>query len=128
MQTALYLYLTNIISGRIDKYNAQTGAWLGVFANGISDPTRMVIGPYSLLYLLQWAGSNRVLCYDLDGIFVDVFSNTGVNASIGIDRNFERILFVSSYYDHKIDGFDTAGNFITTFIDSALVWANQHLV
>jgi len=53
MQTALYLYLTNISSGRIDKYNAQTGAWLGVFANGISDPTRMVIGPYSLLYLLK---------------------------------------------------------------------------
>ncbi|MEZ4722555.1 MAG: T9SS type A sorting domain-containing protein [Flavobacteriales bacterium] len=112
--------IPNISTGRINTYNAQTGAWVGTFASGLSDPTRIVIGPDSLLYVLQWAGSNQVLRYELDGTFVDVFTNTGVNASIGIDWNSKGFLFVSSYYDAKVDCFDTAGNYVSTFVDSAL--------
>lgn len=112
--------ISNISTGRINKYDALTGLWVGTFAANLSDPTRMAIGPDSLLYVLQWAGTYQVKRYQLDGTFVDVFTNTGVNAAIGMDWNSQGYLFVSSYYDGKVDCFDTDGNFVTTYVDSAL--------
>ena len=87
--------ISNLNSGRITKYNSSTGEYIGDFATGISGPTRMKIGKDSLLYVLQWSGNGYVKRYELDGTFLDDFTNSNVPQSIGIDWDVNGNLYVS---------------------------------
>lgn len=113
--------ISNLNSGRITKYNIFSGEYVGDFATGISGPTRMKIGKDSLLYVLQWTGSNPpVRRYQLDGTFVDEFTSVGVPQSIGIDWDSSGNLYVSSYSGHTVRKFDQNGNDLGLFINSNL--------
>ncbi len=108
---------TNVIT----IHDATTGEFIENFATGIGGPTRMKIGSDNLLYVLQWQGNGTVFRYELDGTFVDEFTDVGVPQSIGIDWDSEGNLYVSSFTGDSVEKFDQNGVFIETFIDSDLV-------
>ncbi len=112
--------ISNLNTNNITKYNATTGAYLGVFASGIGQPTRMKIGADSSLYVLQWAGNGKVKRYGLDGTFLGDFTSVGVNRSIGMDWDLLGNLYVSSYNGDFVRKFDTSGNDLGLFINSNL--------
>jgi sugar lactone lactonase YvrE len=112
--------VSNLQTGRITKYDAATGAYLGDFATGIGQPTRMEIGADNLLYVLQWEGNGRVWRYDLDGNFVDEFTSVGVTNSIGMDWDSEGNLYVASFDAAHVRKFDSDGNDLGLFITSGL--------
>lgn len=122
--------ISNLNSGRITKYNSSTGEYIENFATGISGPTRMKIGEDSLLYVLQWNGSNPVKRYQLDGTFVDDFTSVGVFQSIGIDWDNDGNLYVSSYNGDNVRKFDQNGNDLGLFVTTNLlgptnIWFNE---
>ena len=113
--------ISSLNSGLITKHNATNGEFIENFASEIGGPTRMKIGPENLLYVLQWLGNGTVFRYELDGTFVDEFTDTGVPQSIGIDWDSDGNLYVASFSGDSVEKFDTNGEFIETFIDTNLV-------
>lgn len=110
--------ISNLSSNKINRYDANTGNLIGAFATGINGPTRMKIGPNNLLYVLQWGGNGLVRRYQLDGTFVDEFTNVGVARSIGLDWDSSGNLYVSSFEGASIRKFDTNGNDMGLFVNS----------
>ena len=101
--------ISNLASsgGNISKHNIDTGDFIEIFAEVTGGPTRMKLGADDLLYVLQWSSStNKVLRYQLDGTFVDEFTNVGVPQSIGLDWDADGNLYVSSYGGSFVQKFD----------------------
>lgn len=113
--------ISSLNSGLITKHDATSGAFIENFASGIGGPTRMKIGTDNLLYVLQWQGTGPVLRYELDGTFVDEYTNIGVLQSIGLDWDSDGNLYVSSFGGDSVEKFDSNGVFIETFIDTNLL-------
>jgi len=113
--------ISNLNSGRINRHDARNGDFIDTFAQGISGPTRMKIGPDGLLYVLQWNNNAPVRRYQLDGTFVDNFTSVGVNQAIGIDWDSNGDLYVSSFNGAFVRRFDTNGNDLGFFVDTNLV-------
>ncbi len=123
------MLVSNLTTNNITKYNATTGAYLGVFASGISGTTRMKIGPDSALYVLQWSGNGRVKRFDLVGNFLGDFTTVGVSQAIGLDWDSSGNLYVSSYNGDHVRKFDTSGTDMGLFISANLagptnIWFN----
>jgi hypothetical protein len=112
--------VSNLSSVNITRYNATTGAYINDFASVPGGPTRMKIGKDGLLYVLQWSGNGRVLRYQLNGSFVDEFTNVGVSQSIGLDWDAAGNLYVSSFDGAQVRKFDANGNDMGLFISSDL--------
>ncbi|MFZ1678552.1 MAG: hypothetical protein WAT91_14830 [Saprospiraceae bacterium] len=112
--------ISNLNSGQILRFNATSGAYINIFANAIGGPTRMEIGPDSLLYVLQWSGNGKVRRYHLDGTFVDEFTSVGVTTSIGLDWDTSENLYVSSYNGKFVQKFSPSGADLGKFISSNL--------
>lgn len=112
--------VSNLLTGRITKYHAETGEYIENFASGIGQPTRMEIGPGNLLYVLQWAGNGLVKRYDLDGNFIDDFTDFAISNSIGLDWDSQGNLYVASYDQGYVRRFDPDGSDTGFFINSNL--------
>ncbi|GGG26550.1 hypothetical protein GCM10011344_29120 [Dokdonia pacifica] len=112
--------ISSLNTGLITIHNAATGEFIENFASGIGGPTRMTIGADNLLYVLQWQGNGRVFRYELDGTFVDEFTDIGVPQSIGIDWDSDGNLYIASFTGDSVEKFDQNGIFIETFIDNNL--------
>lgn len=112
--------VSNVSTNRINRYNAETGAFINSFATGIAQPTRMKIGADGLLYVLQWTGNGRVLRYQLDGQFVDNFTDVGVIEAIGLDWDAAGNLYVSSFSGKSVRKFDSSGHDMGLFVNSNL--------
>ncbi len=112
--------ISNLTTGTIGKHDATTGNFIEFFATGIQGPTRMKIGPDSLLYILEWAQAGRVQRYSLDGDFIDEFNQVGVTNSIGLDWDADNNLYISSWSGAFVRRFDPQGNDLGIFIDSDL--------
>lgn len=115
--------ISNLNSGNINRHNANTGEFIDSFATGISGPTRIKIGSDNLLYVLQWSGNGIVLRYQLDGTFVDQFTDVGVTQSIGLDWDSSGNLYVSSFNNGSggfVRKFDPSGNDLGIFINNSL--------
>ena len=122
--------ISNLSSGQINRHNASTGAFIETFANVVNGPTRMKIGPDGLLYVLQWNNIAPVRRYELDGTFVDDFTDIGVNQAIGLDWDSAGNLYVSSYNGDFVQLFDTNGVAQRFFISTNLtgptnIWFND---
>lgn len=122
--------ISNLNTGRISKFNAETGAFLSEFATGIGGPTRMKVGPDSLLYVLQWQGTGKVRRYRLNGTFVDQFTALGVPNSIGLDWDRQSNLYVSSYNGRYVRKFSPTGADLGIFANTNLagptnIWFNE---
>ena len=112
--------ISNLNTNRISRHNEETGAYIDDFANDISGPTRMKIGSDNLLYALQWSGNGFVKRYELDGTFVDDFTNVAISQSIGLDWDANGNLYVSSFNGASVRRFDPDGADLGLFIDSGL--------
>ncbi|MBK9270496.1 MAG: hypothetical protein IPM48_02775 [Saprospiraceae bacterium] len=112
--------ISNFTSNSIDRYNANTGTYVSKFTTGIQGPTRMKIGKDSLLYVLQWLGDGKVKRYDLEGNFVDNFTELGVSNSIGMDWDLQDNLYVSSYDGKYVQKFGPDGKSLGRFIANGL--------
>ncbi|MFK7773641.1 MAG: T9SS type A sorting domain-containing protein [Saprospiraceae bacterium] len=88
--------ISNLNSGRITRYHADSGDYISNFATGLGGPTRMKIRN-DTLYVLQWNGNGKVMRFTLEGIALGAFTDTGVPRSIGLDWDAEGNLYVSSY-------------------------------
>ncbi|MEQ9300962.1 MAG: Ig-like domain-containing protein [Cyclobacteriaceae bacterium] len=115
--------ISNLNSGTITRHDINSGRFIDNFASNISGPTRMKVGVDGLLYVLQWSGNGLVRRYQLDGAFVDHFTDTGVFQSIGMDWDDDGNLYISSF-NNGADGFvrkfDTSGNDEGLLINSGL--------
>ncbi|NNE29215.1 MAG: hypothetical protein HKN16_06240 [Saprospiraceae bacterium] len=130
MENEDVVLISNLGSGQINRHDASNGVYQSNFASGIGGPTRMKIGPDSLLYVLQWSGNGKVKRYELNGTFVDDFTSEGVTQSIGIDWDEDGNLYVSSYGGGIVRKFDSDGNDMGLFINSDLqgptnIWFND---
>lgn len=112
--------ISNLNTGRITRYQAESGNYIDNFATGIDGPTRMRIGEDSLLYVLQWGTNGKVLRYELDGTFVDEFTETGVTAGIGFDWDTDGNMYVSSYNGGFVRKYNSNGADEGNFISSGL--------
>ena len=78
----------------------------------------MKIGADNLLYVIQGSGNGRVRRFQLDGTFVDDFTNLGLSRGLGMDWDSSGNLYVSTYDGQLVRTFDTngldRGNFIVT--------------
>jgi hypothetical protein len=114
--------VSNLQSDRITKHDATTGNYIGDFAVVKPDgPTRMKIGSDNLLYVLQWFGNGKVMRYQLDGTFVDEFTNIGVSQSIGLDWDSQGNLYVASFNQRRVRKFDIDGKHLGGFINADLL-------
>ena len=115
--------ISSFSTGNIGRFNSETGSFMGNFATGINQPTRMKIGPDRLIYVLQWSGNGLVLRYDRDGNFIDEFTETRVFQSIGIAWDRNKNLYVSSFNEGSngsVRKFDPEGKNMGLFISSEL--------
>jgi DNA-binding beta-propeller fold protein YncE len=85
-----YLYVASTGTNQILKYNAQTGAFVGVAASaGLSGPGDIKFGPDGLLYVLS-ADNNRILRYTASGVYVDDYAPAG---GLGMTALFAHMAF-----------------------------------
>jgi len=123
-----FLLVTGRGNTAIKKYDGTTGDYLGNFTSGYSldNPTKTTIWQDSLLYVSQWGASkNKVVRFDLKtGVFVDEFTKVGVPTGDSHAWDTAGNLYVPQWIDGlngKVSKFDTAGNFISTFIPTSLL-------
>lgn len=121
LESSNTVLISNLGTGQINRHDASTGAYLSNFASSISGPTRMKIGPDSLLYVLQWGGNGRVLRYELTGNYLGEYTLYGVPQSIGLDWDADGNLYVSSFSGDHVRKFDSNGINQGLFIDSILL-------
>jgi len=121
LEDAGTVLVSNLNSNRIDRYNAETGAYIDIFASNLSGPTRMKIGADNLLYVLPWSGDGKVRRYQLDGTFAGDFTSIGVSQAIGLDWDSSGNLYVSSFDGASVHKFAPGGASLGTFISSDLV-------
>ncbi len=118
LEDANTVLISNFNSGSINRYNADTGAFIDVFTADVIAPTRMKIGADNLLYVIQGSGNGRVRRFQLDGAFVDDFTNVGLSRGLGMDWDSSGNLYVSAYDGQLVRKFDAngidQGNFIVT--------------
>jgi hypothetical protein len=113
--------VTNLNTGTISKFHANTGEFISEFATGISGPTRMKIGPDGLLYVLQWQPITKVRRYQLDGTSAGDFTQTTTGSAIGLDWDTAGNLYVSSYYGKYVRKYGPTGEDLGNFISANLV-------
>ncbi len=112
----------NLQTNNINKYDIDTGAYLGEFASGLNGPTRLEIGPDGLLYALQWNGG-FVKRYQQNGDFVDDFTDVAISQAIGIAWDSDNNLYVSSFNNGNngfVRKFNASGVHQGLFINTSL--------
>lgn len=112
--------VSNLGANRITRHDSETGLYIDDFANGISQPTRIRIGPDGLLYVLQWAGNGRVLRYELDGTPLGEFTTVGVTQAIGIEWDSQGNMYVASFNAATVRKFGPDGSDQGLFISGGL--------
>jgi hypothetical protein len=122
--------VSNFNSGRVERYDAETGQFIGTFASGIPGPTRMKLGPDGLLYVLSASANARVKRFQLDGTLVDDFTSIGLPGCLGMDWDEHGNLYVSSYDWQLVRVFDTEGtdrgNFVNTHLNGPTnIWFDE---
>ncbi len=128
--------ITGFSNQYIKRYDGVTGNYMGNFSSGynLAGPSKMSIGPDSLIYVTQWGETqNKVVRFNLEGEFVDEFTNIGAPKGLGHlwdeEKNFYIALFGSGG-SGTIHKFDSLGNDKGTFITSAVlqgptsIWRN----
>ncbi len=103
------LLVTGFQNAQIKQYDGTTGAFLGDFSSGfaLTNPTKMIIGPDSMLYVSQWGGQTKIIRFDLQGNFIDEFSDISVPEGCGMAWDKESNLYVTTWSNGGNNG--TAG-------------------
>jgi sugar lactone lactonase YvrE len=114
-------------NGAIKRYNGKTGAFIGNFSTGYSlkGPSKMSMGPDNLVYVTQWDSvQNKVVRFDLQGNYVDEFTQTGAPKGLGHVWDSQGNFYISLYGnggDGTVHKYDAQGNDQGTFINSNII-------
>lgn len=112
-------------TGRIMKFQGQTGSYLGDFVNsdvaGFSGCRAIAFGPDGNLYVAG-ANINSVLRFDgATGAFQDVFAwGNGMNGTVGLTFASNGDLYVGAAISNAAYRFNSQGQFIRTYGGGAL--------
>ena len=112
--------ISNLTTSRINRHNADSGEFIDIFDQTITQPTRMAIGPDGLIYALQWSGDGLVRQYQTDGTALGNFTSVGISQAIGLDWDADGDLYVSSFDQAAVHRFDNTGQYLGAFIQSNL--------
>ncbi len=116
------LLVTGINNTTVKSYNGTTGAYLGDFSSGVSiqGPTKLTLGPDSLIYVTQWNSSqNEVVRLNLDGSFHSKWTSGGPTRALGQEWDKDGNLYVAIFGntgDGVVRKFDPFGNDLGDFI------------
>lgn len=109
-------------NGHILKFDRNTGNFLGNFTSGyeLDNPTKMTLGPDSLLYISQWGlTKNKVARFNFNtGVFVNEFTSTGLNQACGHAWDADGNLYVACYGSADVRKFDANGQFLGVFTEA----------
>lgn len=120
------LLVTGVGNNAIKRFSGTNGLYLGDFSTGyfLNLPSKMSLGPDSLIYVTQWGGTSKVVRFDLDGNFVDEFTSVSIPNALDhlwdADTNFYISCFGSGL-DGYIHKFDKDGNDLGVFISSVVL-------
>ena len=135
------VYVTSFDSDSVLRFDADTGAFLGVFvppgSGGLNGPTGLAFGPDGHLYVGSFVFNNRVLKYHgLSGAFLGVFVQEGSGGLQGPwDLRFgpDGDLYVVGTYSGGVFRYNgKTGAFVSQFTDGpqgaeALAWRGGDL-
>lgn len=119
--------VTGANNAAIKRYDGTTGTFIGNFSTGyaLNIPSKMSIGPDSLLYVTQWGGTaDKVIRFNLQGAYVDEFTKTGVPKGLSHVWDKKKNFYIAAYgngADGYIHRFDSLGNDMGVFINSAII-------
>ncbi|MGH1493720.1 MAG: Ig-like domain-containing protein [Acidimicrobiales bacterium] len=117
------LYVSGQSSDNVERYNAQTGAYVDEFVSsgsgGLNAAGGMAFGPDGNFYVTRTNGGH-VLRYDgISGAHIDTFVSGSASESYGAIFGPDGNLYVGSFNQNNVDRFDGAtGAFIDTFVSS----------
>jgi len=120
---------TVLVSGfnndAIKQYDAN-GNYIGDFSTGytLMTPSKMSLGPDSLVYITQWGGSQKMVCFDLNGNFVDEWTDIAVPNGLYHVRDSAGVLYVAAYgngMDGRVMKFDVDGTYLGDHIGSTVL-------
>lgn len=125
------LLVTGFNNPNIKKYDAVTGDYLGNFSQGfnLDNPTKMLIGPDNLLYVSQWGSpSSKIVRFDLQGNFVDEWSEVDVPEGCGMAFDIAGNLYITTWSNGQNNGtagfvrkFDPEGNDLGIVINTSVL-------
>lgn len=121
------ILVTGAGNGAIKRYDGQTGAFLGNFSSGytLEIPSKMSIGWDSLIYVTQWGtAQNKVVRFDLDGHFVDEFTQTPTPNGLGHLWDADKNFYISVYGNGgngTVQKFNSLGASLGTFINTSIL-------
>jgi WD40 repeat protein len=108
----------------IREYDADTGAYLGTFAAGVTNPSDMVFGPNGNLFVCSYEAGAGV--YEIDGVTGAVINQWGLGMGLTNDIVFmpDGRRIVTAMGDNMAHVFDSSWNPITTFAGTG--WGRIH--
>lgn len=121
------LMVTGRFNTALKRYDGQTGAYLGDFTTGytLDNPTKTTIGPDSLIYVSQWGQvQNKVVRFDLQGQFVDEFTDINVPQGMGHAWDSTGNYYVCRWGQGnagEVLKFDSAGTSLGVFVPSGII-------
>jgi streptogramin lyase len=127
----VYLYVGDLGTGAIRRYDAKTGAYVDNFVPdysqgmGAGDVQYFVFGPDKRLYVASFA-SNRVLRYDgRTGAFIDEFvpGNAGLNQPVGLTFGPDGLLYLGNSGAGEVRRYDVDTGTYEVFIPSEALGA-----
>ncbi len=119
--------VTGYGNSAIKQYDGVDGTYLGEFSSGytLDSPSKMSIGPDSLIYVTQWGSTqNKVVRFGLDGVFVDEFTSIGAPNGLGHTWDADTNFYISLYGNGgngEVHKFDPQGNDLGTFINTTIL-------
>ncbi len=136
------LIVTGFNNNNIKRYDGTSGDFLGNFSQGynLSNPTKMIIGADSLLYVTQWGSTqNKIVRFDLNGNFIDEWSSIDVPEGCGMAWDAAGNLLVTTWSNGQNNGtsgfvrkFDPEGNDLGILINSTIlqgpvgIWVDEN--
>lgn len=110
--------VTSRKTNNILKYNLATGAYAGVFASGLFEPTGMVIGPDGKVFVINNGKSIRsVVRYNTDGTNQQTFASDPLMAPLMTDLAFDANgkLYIANPGGSNVLRCDTDGSNVVIF-------------
>lgn len=115
------LYVSGQTSDNVQRYNADTGAFVDEFiaagTGGLASANGLAFGPDGNLYVVDYNGQEVLRFNGTTGAFIDVFASTGFSGPYDLAFGPDGNLYVNDFNDSNVRRFNgTTGAFIDVFV------------
>jgi sugar lactone lactonase YvrE len=108
------IYVADYGAGDVKKYDGSSGASLGTFVSGLSNPYDVQFKD-GTAYVSEW-GAGDVKTFDSAGTATGTFVS-GLNHASDFVWDDAGNFYISSSGNHTVEKFDSAGNSLGTYLD-----------